>query len=140
MAVVHTIDINGDQWQIEDQVEKDKVAVLEAEIEKLKTIEKWEYTVPIYGGLITVYRQGNVVSISAKNIGRVTPIPSTEGDVNIAILPERFRPSVAQFYMMRVSGSYDTHYGGKVYPNGEINFWTYTEISYGEFSLSYIIE
>lgn len=139
MADVKIIDIDSEQWSIKDQMAREKIATLETEIEKLKTIEKWEYTVPTYGGHITARRQGNVVSISAQDIGRVTPIPKTAGDVNIAILPERFRPSEGQFFVMRWDGSFGTQFGGKVFANGNINFWTYKEISYGEFSLSYIV-
>lgn len=139
MADVKIINIDNEQWNIKDQMAREKIANLETEMEKLKTIEKWEYTVPIYGGQVTARRQGNVVSISAENIGRVTSIASTTGDVNIAILPERFRPSEAQFFMMKTSKSYLTNFGGKVYPAGNINIWTYEEISNGDFSLSYIV-
>lgn len=139
MADVKVIDIDNEQWNIKDQMAREKITTLETEIEKLKTIEKWEYTVPIYGGHITARRQGNVVNISADAIGSNTPIPATVGDVNITILPERFRPSEAQFFTMRISGSYETHFGGRVFQDGNINFWTYAEISYGEFSLSYIV-
>lgn len=140
MADVKIIDIDGEQWNIKDQTAREKIATLETEIEKLKTIEKWEYTVPTYGGLITARRQGNVVSISAELIGHVTPVPSTVGDLDFAVLPERFRPSVSQFFMLRFSGSYVTEYGGKVYTDGRINTWPYRDISYGEFSLSYVVD
>lgn len=139
MADVKVIDIDGEQWNMKDQMAREKIATLETEIEKLKTIEKWEYTVPTYGGHITARRQGNVVSISAESIGQATPISSTTGDVNIANLPERFRPSEEQFFMMRLTGSYKTQFGGAIYVSGNVNFWTYEEISWGSFSVSYIV-
>lgn len=139
MADVKVIDIDNEQWNIKDQMAREKITTLETEIEKLKTIEKWEYTVPIYGGHIIARRQSNVVSISAGGIGSITPIPATVGDINITILPERFRPLEKQFFMTRISGSYVTQFGGEVFEDGNINFWTYAEISYGDFSLSYIV-
>ena len=140
MADVKIVDIDNVQWNIKDQDARNKVLILEEEIKKLKTIEKWEYTIPNYGGHIVARRQGNVVSITANGIGRNNILPGSVGGINFATLPERFRPSEGCFYMMRVSGSYETRYGGMVYPDGNINFWTYVEVDYGDFSVSYIVD
>ena len=140
MEVVHTLDIDGAQWEIRDQESRNEIATLKTEIEKLKTVEKWVYNMPIYGGEITARRQGNVVSVTGINIGSVKEITPDVGDINFAVLPERFRPSDAQFYMMRMSGSYQTQYGGVVYPNGNINFYSYATVDYGYFSVSYIVD
>lgn len=140
MAEVKIIDIDGVQWEMKDQTARDKITALEKEIISLKTVEKWETTIPNYGGKIIARRQGNIVNVVGSNIGRENKIPSTTGDINFATLPERFRPSGACFFMIRVSGSYHTSYGGMVYPTGKINCWTYTDIDYGFFSLSYIVD
>lgn len=140
MEKVSIIDIQGIQWAIKDQEASNKIATLEKEIKELKTIEKWSSTVKDYGGQIIARRQGNTVNIVGVNIGSVKKIPETVGNIDFAILPERFRPQEEQFYIMRVSGSYITQYGGMVYPNGNINFWIYTEVDYGYFSLSYIVD
>lgn len=140
MAEVKIIDIDGVQWPIKDQTARDKIKALETEVTNLKAVEKWETTIPNYGGEIIARRQGNVVNIIGNNIGRVNKIPSTIGDINFAILPERFRPLEACFFMIRISGSYQTSYGGIIYPNGKINCWTYTDIDYGYFSVSYIVD
>ena len=140
MADVKIIDIDNEQWNIKDQDARDKIAILETEIEKLKTIEKWEYTIPTYGGNIIARRQGNIVSIIANKIGSNNKIMSNTGYINFAILPERFRPAEECFYMMRTSGSYITQYGGIVHRTGEINFWTYVDIDNGFFTLSYIVD
>ena len=140
MADVKIVDIDNEQWNIKDQEARNKIANLETEIPKLKTVEKWQYTIPNYGGSIVARRQGNVVSIVGSNIGVANPIPSTVGDINFAILPEKFRPKENCFYMMRMAGSYITQYGGIVFPNGAINFYTYTSVSKGDFSLSYIVD
>lgn len=134
------IDIQGVQWLIEDENAHKRINELEKKIEELKTIEKWSSTVKDYGGQIIARRQGNVVNIVGLNIGRDKKIPTNVGDINFAILPERFRPKEDQFYIMRVSGSYMTQYGGLIYPNGNINFWTYVEVDVGCFSLSYIVD
>lgn len=140
MAEVKIIDIDGEQWEMKDQAARNKIKVLETEITNLETIEKWETTIPNYGGKIIARRQGNIVNIIGNSIGRDNKIPSTVGDINFAILPERFRPSESCFFMMRTSGSYQTSYGGMIYVSGEINCWTYTDIDYGCFSLSYIVD
>ena len=140
MAEVKIIDIDGVQWEMKDQTARNKITELEKEITRLKTIEKWETTIPNYGGKIIARRQGNTVCVIGNNIGRENPIPETTGDINLAILPERFRPSEACFFMIRISGSYQTSYGGVVYENGKINCWTYKTIDYGFFSLSYIVD
>lgn len=140
MADVKIIDIDSEQWNIKDQDARNKIAILETEIEKLKTIEKWEYIIPTYGGHIVARRQGNVVSVVGDSIGGKNKIPSTIGDINFAILPERFRPREKCFFMMRLSGSYETNIGGTILEDGNINFWTYKEVDYGCFSLSYIVD
>lgn len=140
MAEVKIIDIDGVQWPMKDETARNKIAALETEIANLKTVEKWETTIPNYGGKIIARRQGNIVNIVGSDIGRVNKIPSNIGDINFATLPERFRPPEACFFMIRVSGKYVTQYGAMVYPNGEINCWTYTDIDYGYFSLSYIVD
>ena len=140
MADVKIVDIDGEQWNIKDQDARNKIKILETEIEKLKTIEKWEYTIPTYGGHITARRQGNVVSIIATGIGANKKIPSTIGNFDFATLPERFRPLERCFYMARTTGSYETQYGGIVFQDGRINFWTYVSVEDGYFSLSYIVD
>ena len=140
MADVKTVDIDGSQWSMKDQVARDKIAALETEIPKLKTVEKWQYTIPNYGGSIVARRQGNVVSVVGTKIGAANYIPSTVGNIDFAILPERFRPKEGCFFMMRISGSYITQYGGVVFPNGSINFYTYKNVDDGYFSLSYIVD
>ena len=140
MNKVSTIEIQGIQWEIEDENATKKINELETEIQKLKTIEKWEYTIPNYGGGIIARRQGNVVNVTGQNIGEINKITSDTGDINFAILPERFRPKEDQFYIMRISASYTTQYGGMIYPNGNINFWTYEDVNHGYFLLSYIVD
>lgn len=140
MALVKIVDIDGVQWEIKDQTARNKITVLEEEIKKLKTIEKWEYTITPYGGHITARRQGNVVSIIATGIGTNEKIPSTIGDFDFTTLPERFRPLERCFYMARVTGQYVTQYGGIIFPDGRINFWTYVDVVDGYFSLSYIVD
>ena len=140
MAEVKIIDIDGIQWEMKDQTARNKITALETEITNLKTVEKWETTIQNYGGKIIARRQGNIISVVGNNIGRENPIPSSIGDINFATLPEKFRPSETHFYMMRVSGSYQTQYGGTINKKGEINFWTYTNVDYGYFSLSYIVD
>lgn len=140
MADVKIIDIDGERWNMKDQDARNEITTIKTEIAKLKTIEKWEYTVPTYGGHIIARRQGNIVSVTGNNIGRDNKIQQSVGDINFAILPERFRPQEACFFIMRLSGSYQTNIGGAVYPNGNINFWTYAEVDYGCFSLSYIVD
>ena len=140
MAEVKTIDIDGVQWPMKDETARNKIAALETEIANLKTVEKWETTIPNYGGSIIARRQGNVISITANGIGSENTIPKSIGDINFATLPERFRPSESCFYMMRISGSYQTQYGGTINTDGKINFWTYTQVDYGCFSLSYIVD
>ena len=140
MAEAKIIDIDGVQWSIKDQTARDKITALETKITNLETVEKWETTIPNYGGKIIARRQGNIIHVSGGDIGRENPIPETIGDINFATLPERFRPSEACFFMIRVSGSYQTSYGGMIYPNGNINCWTYKAIDYGCFSLSYIVD
>ena len=140
MADVKIVDIDGEQWNIKDQDARNEITTLKTEIEKLKTIEKWEYVIPTYSGYIVARRQGNIVSVIGTNIGRDNKIPSTVGDINLATLPERFRPKEACFFMMRLSGSYETNVGGTIYTDGNINFWTYKEVEYGCFSLSYIVD
>ena len=140
MEIVNTLDIDGTQWEIRDEEARNKISALQAEIEKLKTVEKWEYNIPIYGGKIIASRQGNVISVTGTNIGRVKALTKDIGDINFTVLPEKFRPSNAQFFMMRTSGSYITQYGGVIYTNGDINFYTYEIVDYGYFSLSYIVD
>ena len=140
MADVKIVDIDGSQWNIKDQDARNKVLILEEEIKKLKTIEKWEYTIPNYGGDIVARRQGNVVSITANGIGRSNILPKSIGNIDLATLPERFRPLESCFYIMRVSGSYETQYGGMINQDGNINFWTYVDVDYGCFSVSYIVD
>lgn len=140
MADVKIVDIDGEQWNIKDQMAREKIATLETEIEKLKTIEKWEYNIPIYGGHIVARRQGNVVNVSGNSIGKVKELTQDIGDVTFAILPERFRPLEEQFFIVRLSGSYQTQYGGTVYPSGSINYYTYTVTNRGCFSVSYIVD
>lgn len=140
MEVVHTLDIDGTQWNIQDAEARSEISALKTEIEKLKTNEKWVYNIPIYGGEIVARRQGNVISVTGTNIGRIKELTKDIGDINFAVLPERFRPSDAQFFMVRTSGSYITQYGGVVYQNGNINFFTYEIVDYGYFSVSYIVD
>ena len=140
MAEVKIIDIDGVQWEMKDQTARDKITALETKITNLETVEKWETTVPNYGGKIIARRQGNVINIIGSNIGRENKIPSTIGDIDLATLPERFRPTEACFFMLRTSGRYLTDVGGMVYQTGKINCWTYTDIDYGYFSLSYIVD
>ena len=140
MEVVDILDIDGNQWEIRDAEARNKIVTLETEIEKLKTIEKWEYDIPIYGGKIVARRQGNVVSVSGNRIGVVKEFSSNIGDIIFSVLPERFRPSEDCFYMMRSSGSYVTQYGGVINKKGEISYYTYTTVDYGSFSTSYIID
>lgn len=140
MADVKIIDIDGVQWNVKDQDARNEITTLKTEIEKLKTIEKWEYVIPTYGGHIIARRQGNVINVVGNDIGRVSMITSDVGDINLAILPERFRPQEGCFFMMRLSGSYQTNVGGIVYPDGNINFWTYENVDWGYFSLSYIVD
>lgn len=140
MEKVSIIDIQGVQWAIKDQEARNDIITLKAEVEKLRTIEKWEYNIPIYGGKIVARRQGNVVSVSGFGIGSVQNITQDIGDINFAVLPERFRPLNECFYMLRISGSYETQYGGVIRPNGEINCYTYTTIEIGYFSVSYIVD
>lgn len=140
MEKVSIIDIQGVQWEIEDKNAHKRINELEKEIKELKTIEKWSSTVKDYGGQIIARRQGNTVNIMGVSIGSVKKIPATVGNIDFAILPERFRPQEEQFYIMRISGSYTTQYGGMIIPNGIINFWTYVEVDYGCFSLSYIVD
>lgn len=140
MQDVKIVDIDNVQWNMKDQEARNKIANIETEISKLKTVEKWQYTIPNYGGSIVARRQGNVVSIVGSNIGNANPIPTTVGDIDFAVLPEKFRPKENCFYMMRIAGSYVTQYGGVVFPNGNINFYTYVSVSEGNFSLSYIVD
>ena len=140
MEVVNTLDIDGTQWNIQDSEARNEISALKTEINKLRTIEKWEYDIQVYGGKITARRQGNVVSVIGTNIGRIKELTQDIGDINLAVLPERFRPSEACFFMMRTSGSYSTQYGGLVYTNGAINFYTYVIVDYGYFSVSYIVD
>ena len=140
MEVVNTLDIDGTRWDIQDSEARSEISALKTEIEKLKTVEKWVYNIPIYGGEIVAFRQGNVVSVTGTNIGRVKKITTDVGDLNFTVLPERFRPSNAQFFMMRISGSYLTQCGGVVYEDGNVNFYTYEAVDYGYFSVSYIVD
>ena len=140
MEVVNTLDIDGTQWNIQDLEARNEISALKTEIKKLNTIEKWEYTIPVYGGVIVARRQGNVVSVNGNSIGRVKPLTPDIGDINLAILPERFRPLEAQFFMMRLSGSYQTQYGAVVNIDGNINYYTYTLADYACFSVSYIVD
>ena len=140
MADAKIVNIKGVQWDLKDEVARNEIITLKTEIEKLRIIEKWEYTIPNYGGKIVARRQGNVVSIIATEIGGTNKIPSNVGNIDFAILPERFRPSNKCFYMMRIAGSYVTQYGGMINPNGAINYYTYTEVSRGCFSVSYIVD
>ena len=140
MEVVNTLDIDGTQWNIQDTEARNEISALKTEIEKLNTIEKWEYNLPVYGGKIIARRQGNVVSVNGFDIGTVKALTTDIGDINLAILPEKFRPSDPHFFMMRTAGSYQTQCGGVVYPNGAINYYTYTNVNYGYFSVSYIVD
>ena len=140
MADVKIIDIDGEQWSMKDQESRNEITTLKTEIAKLKTIEKWEYLIPTYGGHIVARRQGNIVSVIGNGIGNVNKITTDIGDINFAILPERFRPQEECFFIMRLAGSYQTNVGGAVNPDGNINFWTYQEVEYGCFSLSYIVD
>lgn len=140
MEDVKTIDIDGVQWNIKDQEARNDIITLKAEVEKLRTIEKWVYNIPIYGGEITARRQGNVINVNGNDIGRIKQLTTDIGDIDFAVLPERFRPSNAQFFMMRISGSYATKIGGVIYPGGNINFYTYEVVDYGYFSVSYIVD
>lgn len=140
MADAKIVDIKGVQWELKDEVARNETKILEEKITKLKTVEKWTYEIPTYGGIITARRQGNIVSIVGYGIGTKSPIPQTTGNIDFAILPERFRPSEQVFFMLRTSGSYSTQYGGVVFPNGAINSWTYVGIDYGYLSVSYIVD
>ena len=140
MEVVSILDINGSQWEMQDAKARSETSALKIEIEKLKTVEKWEYNIPIYGGKITARRQGNVVSVNGIDIGNLKNITQDIGDIDFAVLPERFRPSETQFFMMRMDASYITQYGGEIYTNGNINFYTYANVSCGHFSVSYIVD
>lgn len=140
MADVKIVDIDNVQWNMKDQEARNKTAILEEEITKLKTVERWDYEIPTYGGHITARRQGNIVSVIGYGIGSKSPIPQTTGNIDFAILPERFRPLEQIFFMLRTAGSYSTQYGGIVFPNGAINSWTYVKIDFGYFSLSYIVD
>lgn len=140
MEVVNTLDIDGTQWEIRDIEARNKISALQTEIEKLKTVEKWVYNIPIYGGEIIASRQGNVVNVTGINIGRVKAITKDIGDINLTVLPKEFRPSNSQFFMMRTSGTYITQYGGMIYQSGNVNFYTYEIVDYGYFSVSYIVD
>lgn len=139
MADAKIVDIKGVQWNLKDEVARNEIVTLKEEIEKLRTIEKWQYNIPTYGGLIVASRQGNVVNVTGNDIGSVNPLTINIGNINLAILPERFRPSEVQFFMMRTSGSYSTNCGGAIFPNGAINYYTYVNTDYGYFSVSYIV-
>ena len=78
--------------------------------------------------------------MSANGIGKVENLTEDIGDINLAVLPEKFRPLNEQFFMMRISGSYSTQYGGMIQGNGNVNFYTYTSVDYGCFSVSYIVD
>ena len=138
MEVVNTLDIDGSQWEMQDAKARNEIEALKTEIEKLKTVEKWEYNIPIYGGKITARRQGNVVSVNGIDIGQLKNITQDIGDINFAVLPTRFRPSETQFFMMRMDATYVTQYGGQIQTNGDINFFTYEKVDCGHFSISYI--
>lgn len=140
MADAKIVNIKGVQWDLKDEVARNEITTLKTEIETLRAVEKWEYKIPQYGGEIVARRQGNVVNIIATKIGETNKIPSSVGNIDFAILPERFRPSNECFYMMRTAGSYVTQHGGMINPNGAINYYTYTEVSYGYFSVSYIVD
>lgn len=140
MEVVNILDIDGIQWEVQDVEARNKISASQTEIEKLKTVEKWVYNIPIYGGEIIARKQGNVVSVTGTNIGRVEAITKDIGDINFAVLPKEFRPSTPQFFMVRTSGSYITQLGGVIYPAGNINFYAYEIVDYGYFSISYIID
>ena len=140
MADVKIVDIDNVQWNMKDQEARNRIAILETEIQKLKTVEKWEYNIPIYGGEIVARKQGNIVSVTGINIGSVKKLTQDIGNIDIAILPEKFKPSSPQFFMIRTSGSYLTQYGGIIYPNGAINYYTYVITDYGYFSVSYIVD
>lgn len=140
MEVAHTLDIGGSQWELKDVEARNEILALKTEIEKLKTVEKWEYIVPTYGGHITARRQGNIVNVIGNDIGRENKITPDIGDLNFANLPERFRPKEACFFMIRLSGSYQTNTGGTIYPNGYINYWTYGLADKICFSVSYIVD
>ena len=140
MADAKIVNIKGVQWDLKDEMARGEIVTLKKEIEKLRTIEKWEYDIPIYGGKIIARRQGNVVNVSGNRIGVVKELSQNIGDIILSVLPERFRPSENCFYMMRSSGSYVTQYGGIINPNGEISYYTYTNVDYGAFSASYIVD
>ena len=140
MADVKIVDIDNVQWNMKDQEARNRIAILETEIQKLKTVEKWEYNIPIYGGEIVARKQGNVVNVTGVNIGTSKGLPTDIGDIDLAVLPERFRPSTINFFMVRTSGSYITQIGGAVYPNGAINYYTYELTNFGYFSVSYIVD
>ena len=140
MEVVNTLDIDGTQWELRDEEARNEISALKTEIEKLKTVEKWEYNIPIYGGKIAARKQGNVVSVTGFDIGREKEITTDIGDLNFTVLPEKFRPSDTQFFLTRTSGSYITQYGGMIFPEGNINFYTYVTVNYGYFSVSYIVD
>lgn len=139
MADVRAIDIDGEQWNIKDQDTRDEITTLKEEIAKLKIVEKWEYVIPNYGGRIVAYRQGNVISVIGERIGIENNIPATMGNITFATLPERFRPKNECFFMLRISGSFQTNFGGMVLTNGNICSYTYNAIESGHFSLSYIV-
>ena len=140
MADAKIVDIKGVQWELKDEVARNGITTLKEEIEKLRTIEKWEYDIPIYGGKIVARRQGNVINVSGNRIGIIKGLSPSIGNIILSVLPERFRPSENCFYMMRSSGSYITQYGGIIFPNGEISYYTYTTVDYGAFSASYIAD
>lgn len=140
MADAKIVDIKGVQWELKDEVARNEIVTLKGEIEKLRTIEKWEYDIPIYGGKIVARRQGNIVNVSGNRIGVIKELSQNIGDITLSVLPEKFRPSENCFYMMRSSGSFVTQYGGIISPNGEINYYTYTTVDYGSFSASYIVD
>lgn len=140
MADAKIVNIKGVQWDLKDEVARNDIITLKAEVEKLRTIEKWEYNIPIYGGKIVARRQGNVVSVSGIRIGSVKSITQDIGNIDFAVLPERFRPSNECFYMLRIAGSYVTQYGGLIFSNGAINCYAYTTIDTGSFSVSYIVD
>lgn len=140
MEIVNKLDIDGTQWELRDEEARSEISALKTEIEKLRTIEKWEYNIPIYGGSIIARRQGNLVNVTGANIGSVKIITPDIGNMNFAVLPERFRPLEENFFMTRLSGSYQTNVGGVIYPTGNVNYYTYTKVNHGSFSVSYIVD
>lgn len=140
MADVKIIDIDGEQWNIKDQDARSKIITLETEITKLKTIEKWEYTIPTYGGHVIARRQCNIVSITANGIGTAAQITEGMGIINFVTLPERFRPSEMCLFMLRVSGSLKIQYGGIISQDGKVRTHVYENIKDGLFSVSYIVD